>query len=282
MALLATGVERRMRGGAQAHLLACQDGAYYVTKFRENPQSRRILINEWIASVLLRFLRIHSPEVHPVSLPPDLLAREPISLQLGQSRIPVGAGRHFGSRFPGHPARDAVYDYLPDALLEQIVNLEQFRAVLVFDKWAGNSDSRQAIFCRRRLLRGILPPAAGGGKGYAALMIDQGYIFDGPNWTFTDSPVQGFYFRPLVYRGVRKVDDFQPWLSQVEAAPEHLRDEIFRTMPQEWMEGDEEACEELLVRLWKRRARTADLILEAIRARPAYFPDWSATAGSMK
>ena len=40
---------RKMRGGAQAHLLLADNGRYYVVKFKNNPQHRRILVNEWIA-----------------------------------------------------------------------------------------------------------------------------------------------------------------------------------------------------------------------------------------
>ena len=29
---------RRMRGGAQGHLMRCSDGQFYVVKFRNNPQ----------------------------------------------------------------------------------------------------------------------------------------------------------------------------------------------------------------------------------------------------
>src|ERR1700676_5599465 len=65
---------RKMRGGAQAHLLECDDGHYYVVKFRNNPQHRRILVNEWIASVFLNYLRISMPETAIVNLPADFLA----------------------------------------------------------------------------------------------------------------------------------------------------------------------------------------------------------------
>jgi hypothetical protein len=33
---------RKMRGGAQAHLLEADDGDYYIVKFQNNPQHRRI------------------------------------------------------------------------------------------------------------------------------------------------------------------------------------------------------------------------------------------------
>ena len=46
---------RKMRGGAQAHLIEADDGNFYVVKFRNNPQHRRILVNEWLGGSFLRF-----------------------------------------------------------------------------------------------------------------------------------------------------------------------------------------------------------------------------------
>src|SRR6267378_4147920 len=50
--LLATEQIRRMRGGAQSHLMRCSDGHYYVVKFQNNPQHTRILVNELLATRL--------------------------------------------------------------------------------------------------------------------------------------------------------------------------------------------------------------------------------------
>ena len=52
MALTAVEHMRRMRGGAQSHLMRCNDERYYVVKFRNNPQGPRILANEMLASHL--------------------------------------------------------------------------------------------------------------------------------------------------------------------------------------------------------------------------------------
>jgi hypothetical protein len=41
-----------MRGGAQSHLMRCDDGYYYVVKFQNNPQHRRILVNELLGTRL--------------------------------------------------------------------------------------------------------------------------------------------------------------------------------------------------------------------------------------
>ena len=41
---------RRMRGGAQSHLMRCSDEHFYVVKFQNNPQHRRILVNELLGT----------------------------------------------------------------------------------------------------------------------------------------------------------------------------------------------------------------------------------------
>jgi hypothetical protein len=41
-----------MRGGAQSHLMSCDDGGYYVVKFQNNPQGVRILPNELLGTRL--------------------------------------------------------------------------------------------------------------------------------------------------------------------------------------------------------------------------------------
>src|SRR5579871_989770 len=96
---------RKMRGGAQAQLLECDDGNFYVVKFRNNPQHRRILVNEWISSVFLRYLRISAPECAAVNISADFIAATPeASMQLGSRHVAPEPGWHFGSRYPGDPA----------------------------------------------------------------------------------------------------------------------------------------------------------------------------------
>ena len=73
---------RKMRGGAQAHLIECEDGNHYVVKFRNNPQHRRILVNEWISSVFLQYLQLSAPPAAIVNITPDF-APDPRTLHAG-------------------------------------------------------------------------------------------------------------------------------------------------------------------------------------------------------
>ena len=47
---------RRMRGGAQSHLMRCLDGYYYVVKFQNNLQHRRVPVNELLGTRLAKRL----------------------------------------------------------------------------------------------------------------------------------------------------------------------------------------------------------------------------------
>jgi HipA-like kinase len=265
-----------MRGGAQAHLMECADGNFYVVKFRNNPQHPRILINELIGSAFLNYLQIATPETAIVNVTAGLLAANPdIHIQLGSRRLAIEPGRHFGSRYPGNPAKVMVYDFVPDLLLDKVANLDQFLGVLAFDKWIGNADARQSIFYRARLEQ--WSPSAGERPkqhGFVARMMDHGYVFDGPHWTFADSPLQGLYFRPSVYKKVTSFEDFQPWLDRVTHFPEEIMDQVLRQIPPEWLDGDEAALQELMSRLLKRRTRVPELVRDSKRGRINPFPSW--------
>lgn len=267
---------RKMRGGAQAHLLEGEDGAFYVAKFLNNPQHRRILINEWLACVFLRYLQIYVPETALLELTPNFLEANPeLYFSIGPRREPVKPGLHFGSRMAVDPNRVAVFDFLPDKLLAKVENRADFLGMLVFDKWVGNADSRQAVFFRARAkswtpLKGEAPARV----GFFAQMIDHGFAFNGPHWAFQDSPVQGLYFRTSVYDEVRSLDSFEPWLEMVAHFPESVIDSAWKEIPREWFEDDEEPLEKLLETLLKRRAQVSRLIREARDRRANVFRNW--------
>jgi hypothetical protein len=246
-------------------------------KFRNNPQHRRILVNELIASVFLKHLGLTAPPCQIMRLSAEFLRDNPeVHIQLGSRRIEVEPGWHFGSCFPGDPERQAIYDFLPDVLLKKVENMRDYLGMLAFDKWACNSDARQSVFFRARV-RDWSPSVDThhSRMGFIGLMIDHGFILNGPHWEFVDSPIQGLYFRPMVYESVRSLDDFQPWLSRIEEFPEEVIDEALRRIPAEWFDGDEAAFESLLEKLYRRRRRVPDLIDDCRRGRTNPFPAWT-------
>ena len=267
---------RKMRGGAQAHLLEADDGGYYVVKFQNNPQHRRILINEFLAAEILAHLQISCPGHQIVQVSHEFLAANPeVHLQAGPHRQAIESGWHFGSRYPGNPDTLAVYDFIPDALLNQVANAEQFLAVLTFDRWVANADGRQSIFFRAQLKDWLPRPGAPPRKlGFVALMIDHGYAFNGPHWDFPDSAVAGLYSRRIVYGGVRALDDFQPWVERIRNFPAEVFDRVLRQLPPPWVDDDGNRLERLLESLIRRQKRIAELIHECRKAPGNPFPLW--------
>jgi len=138
---------RRMRGGAQSHLLRCSDGGYYVVKFQNNPQHPRVLVNELLGTRLAARMGLPTPPAGVIEVRKELIENTAeLVVQTGTGRIPCAPGFQFGSRFPGDPATQPVHDFLPDELLGQVANLSDFAGMLVFDKWTCNTNGRQAIF----------------------------------------------------------------------------------------------------------------------------------------
>ena len=154
-------------------------------------------MNEWLASAILRYIGISVPETALVELTPEFLSKEPeLYISVGSVRERIPAGIHFGSRLAVDPNRTAIFDFLPDRLINRLENYADFLGIFVADKWMSNVDSRQAIFFRAR--GRALNHSSSNATGYFAQMIDHGFAFSGADWTFQDSPLRGLYFRRAV------------------------------------------------------------------------------------
>lgn len=265
--LSATRLLRRLRGGSQAHLLEADDGQAYVTKFKENPQHRRVLINEWIGAALFRAIGVVAPRVRAIRISAEFLAAYPeLCLMLENGRTVPAPGTHLAISTPGPLDQLGIFDYVPDPVLRGVSNREHFAAALALDKWASHTDARQAVFFRSEVRRHWSEaPYAPNARAFVASMIDHGYLFDGPAWEFTDGPLQGLYPRRVVYDGIQSVEDFEPWLGRIHALPESMIGELVDSVPEEWMEGDRDALTRLLEGLWRRKRRLEDLLAYTLR-----------------
>jgi hypothetical protein len=258
---------RRMRGASQPCLLRCDDGANYVVKFQNNPQHVRILANEMFASRLALLLGLPVPDPAFVEVPSELIQAEPFpEFGVGPRAGPCSAGWHFGSRFPGLPSKTLVLDFLPDRLLRRVRNLSDlFLGALIFDKWTCNCDGRQVIFCR-----GVDEE----GTAYSGFLIDQGFCFNDGEWNFPDSPLRGLYPRRLVYEKVRGLQSFEPYLSMVENLNTVQLEECVRGIPAAWCGTDPAQLERLAERLYERRRKLRQAIVDAKNSALRPFPNW--------
>src|SRR5260370_9906044 len=90
---------RRMRGGAQSHLMRCDDGYYYVVKFQNNPQHKRILVNELLRTRLAARLGLPTVPVEIVAVSEELIRLTPeLAMELPRARIPCQPEPHFAAR----------------------------------------------------------------------------------------------------------------------------------------------------------------------------------------
>ena len=87
MAVLAVQQIRRMRGGAQGHLMLGADGQLWVVKFQNNPQHRRVLANEMLATRLAASAGLTVQETAVVEVSEWLIEHTPeLEVDLGQRR----------------------------------------------------------------------------------------------------------------------------------------------------------------------------------------------------
>lgn len=252
-----------MRGGAQSHLMRCSDGEFYVVKFQNNPQHRRVLANELLATRLAARIGLPVPATDVVMVDSWLIEHTPeLRMQMVHGNVDCHAGAQFGSRFVVAPSEGWVYDYLPEHLLEKVRNLNAFAGILLLDKWTCNANGRQAAFWKRSRDR-----------KFTASFIDQGYCFNAGEWTFPDSPLRGVYARNEVYRGVTGWESFEPWLGNLGELGVDAIWECARDIPPEWY-GETGDMERLAEQLFARRAKVPELIMAFRDSTREPFPGW--------
>jgi hypothetical protein len=255
---------RRMRGGAQSHLMLGADGNAWVVKFQNNPQHLRVLPNELLGTRLGKLVGLTVPACDVIEVKAWLIEHTPeLEVDFGQRRERCRAGLQFGSQLVGGLMPGHVADYLPEKQLREVRNLGEFAGALALDKWTCNANGRQALFSRK-----------GREKRYGATFIDQGFCFNAGDWRFADAPLRGVYARNVVYDGVSGWESFEPWLSRIETLAAENIWAIAETIPPEWYEGETDVLEELVEKLLARRLRVRDLITAFRESSRQPFPKW--------
>ncbi len=258
---------RRMRGGSQSHLMRCSDDQYYVVKFPNNPQGRRVLANELLGTSLAELLSLPVAHGAVVFVSEELVrSSDDLCIQQAFGRTPCESGLCFGSRHAGKLHGKAVYDFLPSSMLTQVSNLRDFCGMLVFDTWTSNDDDRQVVF------------APDESNSYHAVMIDHGSCFDRNAWRFTDSPRRSLYLDKRVYQDVSGIEVFESWLTALAGINKDMLNEAASRIPPQWFGGDRTGLVRLLDQLYERKDQIRGKIQFFGSAFPAVFPNWKRRA----
>ena len=186
-----------------------------------------------------------------------------LKIDISPRSVPCASGLQFASCYVGDPEQDRIFDYLPESMFHRIANPDDFPRVLVFDKWTGNSDGRQAVFVKRS-----------NEQAYRAVFIDQGYCFNAGEWNFLDSPRRGAFARNSVYASVTSWHAFEPTLSEVEQIDIDGLWKIAAEIPEEWYEHDSEGPTRLIEALHARRTRIRELVTSFRNSSRNPFPNW--------
>lgn len=254
---------RRMRGGAQSHLMRATDANLWVVKFKNNPQHLRVLANEMLATRLAERVGLPVPAADIVDVSPWLIEHSPeLNIQLAGRTLSCEPGLQFGSRYVISPLEGRLFDMLPETLIGSVRNLNSFAGMLALDKWTCNANGRQATFWKRSRDR-----------KYTVTFIDQGYCFNAGEWSFPDSPLRGVYARNWVYSGITGWESFEPWLTSIEEIDISVVAECANSVPPEWY-GDLDDMDKLIAALMKRRSRVRELISDFKNSSRQPFGNW--------
>lgn len=249
--------------------MRCDDGHFYVVKFQNNPQHVRVLANELLGTRIAARLGLPVPVVDVVSVGEWLIAHTAeLKIELAGKSLPCAAGLQFAARFVADPFEGQVFDYLPQAMLPRVRNLEDFAGILAFDKWTCNANGRQAVFWRKARER-----------KYTASFVDQGYCFNAGEWSFPDAPLRGVYGWNDVYAGITGWGSFEPWLGRIEEFKAEDFNACAADIPTEWGVGWDD-LEQLREQLLARRGRVKELIAAFRFTTRQPFVNWKEGADS--
>jgi hypothetical protein len=237
------------------------DGKRYAAKHPDNPQGRRVLANEWICGKLARALRL---PVQAVSV----LRYDGTGEAWANGRAPGGTkprrpARVLGVEWWGNPDRGDTFDRAPEKLDEAA--RKALRSALPFDKWVGNTDTRQALFRR-----------AGAGR-FNVRLIDHGLAFNGEKWSWPDKALHGVEWYHHAYDGVVSMDAFREQINAInKLSPRRIRAIVMST-PREWVHDDPKQAKRLLSKLASdliaRRPKVEELVLDTVYNREV-CPTW--------
>jgi hypothetical protein len=273
----ATRYIRSMIGGTQPQMLHCSDDHDYIVKFQNNPQGARTLANEFLGTLLARYMGLPVAKIAIVEVTRELIDdSQHLKMEYQDHNEQCRAGLCFGSRFV-QPRLPASYrstqisaGCLSSEYVQTVGNIKDFLGMLVFDKWTCNTDNRQVIFIRGE---GLLPDRV--------VMIDLGCCFHGARWDFPDHLLQGVFGERFVYNSIESIDAFDPWMQILE---NDLDSDVIRSfasqIPPEWYSFDHCALAALVEQLNRRRKIVREILRNCCRAIQHSFRNWKSSLDS--
>jgi len=266
---------RRMGGSSEGHMCECSDGCNYIVKFQNNPEGNRTLANDLLGTLLARYIGLPVADPAIVEVTEDLTPAKRDRVFRDDRGGKLGPpGKCFGSKYltprmPGsHRPNSVVPGDLNRAYLSKLRNLQDFAGMLVFDKWAFNTDPRQVVFVRNE------------DKRDRVVMIDFGRCFHGPNWRFHPYTSIGVFGEWYVYNAIEGMEAFEPWLQILENdLDEDVIASLASLIPPIWYDFDVPALKTLLTSLNERRKSVREMLRHCCSTNQHSFRNWMKPTG---
>jgi hypothetical protein len=250
--------------------MRCSDNNYYIVKFQNNPQGKKVLANELFGALLAKRLDLPVAEPSVVDVSESLIRLTDEMVFISTRKMSsCQPGLSFGSRYISEYPLDAFTGeecntFLTRDRVARVTNLSDFVGMLVFDRWTSNNDSRQVVFVRNSR-----------DATWKAHMIDQGMCFGGAKWNFPDILRMGVHFSESVYESITGIDEFEPLLDRIEhEIDETVLEQLASQVPPEWYDDDVAALRELVATLNRRRGIVRKLLQTTREDYPRLFPNW--------
>jgi len=208
------------RGGSAAQLIRGDDGNNYYAKFKENPQGKRVLVNELVAGGLALQLGVTCAEGVLFDVNAAFL-----SAATGLANFsggPISVGTHWAARDLGQ-----TYVSPPADLLSKVSNKDDLASVIVFDALTQNTDRDNA---GNYLL-------IDDSKELRFFAIDHGSCFGSPHWDEDIRERIGSWepnIIPEVANLIAGSEPFSKSIRKAEAITRGIIDQLLEVIPAEW------------------------------------------------
>lgn len=214
-----------MPGGSRSQLASCDNGLNYIVKCPHNSQGPNILANEFVATILLSSLNLPTPKWRIAKYSTGF--GHPFSRDDRESFRHESCDLHFASELQIPSAGGRLYAFLPRSFVPRIKNRLDFLGALIFDIWAGSTDSRQAVYVEDHST-----------KLFNAVFIDNGHLFGGPHWSFSLKTGASLCLDHNVYANLLNPDWIELWVSRIEMTLPPLIPGLLESIPKQWYKGD--------------------------------------------
>ncbi|OAB34108.1 HipA family kinase [Paenibacillus glacialis] len=218
-------------GVTKPYILLGNDGNSYYTKFKENPETSRILANEFVCAKIAKFLDL--PLASPTLINVDQDFIDIFGTEITEhieSDVSISKGLHFGTK-----KINKAFQIVNSKMIESATNIKAIPEIILFDQLICNTDRDRnggnLIFDQSKM---------------KIVVIDHSHAFDiGPLWDAHQLEIRvGSQFEPFAHDGyifrklvpfVKGNNPFDPIIVKMLGMTSEFLWHTISSIPDEWI-----------------------------------------------